>query len=103
MDGLLGVMNVSIWLDGFVHFSLFTSLSEDIISQTDKIIEASLRLLHHQPSLQNEVVIALIFLFTEQVTHMRPRISAFGFFEVGKHLFSSVELKIHFSQKKLYS
>jgi gustatory receptor len=33
VDGLLGVMNASIWLDGFVHLFLFTSLSEDIISQ----------------------------------------------------------------------
>ena len=33
VDGLLGVLNVSIWLDGFVHLFLLTSFSEDIINQ----------------------------------------------------------------------
>jgi gustatory receptor len=33
VDGLLGVLNISIWLDGFVHLFLLTSFSEDIINQ----------------------------------------------------------------------
>nr|CAH0103138.1 unnamed protein product [Daphnia galeata] len=84
VDGFLGLLNISVWLDGFVHLFLLTSFSEDIISQTEKVYDALLQLLHHQPSLQNE-----ISLFTEQLTHMRPRISAFGFFEVGKYIFPS--------------
>nr|CAH0110706.1 unnamed protein product [Daphnia galeata] len=34
VDGLLGVLNVSIWLDGFVHLFLLTSLSEERIKST---------------------------------------------------------------------
>ena len=33
VDGLLGVLSLSIWLDGFVHLFLLTSFSEDIINQ----------------------------------------------------------------------
>ena len=33
VDGFLGLLNISVWLDGFVHFFLLTSFSEDIISQ----------------------------------------------------------------------
>jgi hypothetical protein len=33
VDGFLGLLNTSVWLDGFVHLFLLTSFSEDIISQ----------------------------------------------------------------------
>ncbi|XP_046450215.1 putative gustatory receptor 2a [Daphnia pulex] len=85
IDGLLELLNGSISIDVFIHLFLLTSFSDDIVSQTDKVYEALLQLLYHHPSLQNEVS-----LFTEQLTHMRPQISAFGFFAVGKHLLPSL-------------
>ncbi|XP_046637698.1 putative gustatory receptor 28b [Daphnia pulicaria] len=85
IDGLLELLNGSISIDVFIHLFLLTSFSDDIVSQTEKVYEALLQLLYHQPSLQNEVS-----LFTEQLTHMRPQISAFGFFVVGKHLLPSL-------------
>ncbi len=75
-DGLLGVLNTAICLDSLVHLFILSSFSDDIpnqvfnyialvkidykipftdFKQTDKVYEALLQLLYHQPSLQNEV------------------------------------------------
>jgi hypothetical protein len=78
IDWLFEPLNVSVWIDVFIHLFLLTSFSDDIVSQviyklhsaiifykifsngnsqTDKVYEALLKLLHQQPSLQHEVII----------------------------------------------
>ena len=37
-----------------------------------------------------------VSLFAEQLLHMKPHINAMGFFGVGKHLFPSVCVLMHF-------